>query len=59
MKAFLHWLHLRTHHHEWEIYKEDPLKILDYYNPDVIKATGSRFVLRCKICGEIKHKDVV
>jgi hypothetical protein len=60
--SFWKWFSTRFHAHEWEVYREMPINI--YENGFVgdetrIKATGVRYILRCKICGEMKWKDML
>ncbi len=57
MNAFIKWLGNRFHNHEWEVLEKDPLILRDYYNPTV-QGMGTRYVLRCKVCGELKQKDI-
>lgn len=40
------------HIHQWEIHREVRLE-------DANGDRGSRYILRCKNCGEIKHKDCI
>ena len=60
--SFWKWFSTKFHSHEWEIKRELPLKIR---SPKVIGgeeqviASGIRYVLQCKVCGELKFKDCV
>lgn len=56
MNAFIKWLGNRFHNHEWEIHQELPLRVYDPYDNKVV-AQGLRYVLRCKICGEVRFRD--
>jgi hypothetical protein len=60
--SFWKWFSTKFHSHEWEIRRELPLKI---HNTKVVSgeehiiASGVRYVLQCKVCGEVKFRDCV
>ena len=61
MKGFLHWLGMRFHTHNWEIYEIVPVKV--YYqdcfgDEKRLKETYRKTILRCKVCGEMRTKDL-
>lgn len=55
--SFWKWFSTKFHSHEWEVRQELPLKVYDSYDRERIIAHGLRYVLQCKICGEVKFKD--
>jgi len=55
MKAFFKWIGMRFHVHEWEVYKEAPL---DVTSGGIVVARGTRFIMRCKVCGKIHQKNI-
>jgi hypothetical protein len=60
--SFWKWFTTRFHRHEWEVYREMPLTIYEtgfVADESRVKASGVRYVLRCKICGEMKWKDML
>lgn len=44
------------HSHKWEI---EDVRRLEKNHDFGLKSTGSRYVLRCDVCGTIKKKDIV
>ena len=60
--SFWEWFSVKYHRHQWEAIETISLKVYEtgfVGNPDKIIASGNRIVLQCKICGEIKYKDLV
>ena len=57
--SFWKWFSTKFHSHEWEVYQEIPLRTYDPYDQTNRKANGKRYVLKCKICGEIQFKDCI
>lgn len=59
--SFWKWFRTKFHSHEWEIHQEMPVRIFDdSYVGDESKIvkTSIRYILRCKICGEITSRDI-
>lgn len=52
MLRLLEWL-IRGHVHEWETVKEKQLN----WSDDFSNGTGTRYYLRCKKCGWVRHVD--
>ena len=60
--TFWEWFSTKFHRHQWEVYKEMPLRIFEgetIGDETRLQAKGIRYVLRCKICGEMKWKDMI
>ena len=60
--SFWKWFSIKFHRHEWEIYKEHPLRIYGgnrLCDESKLQAKGLRYVLKCKICGEITFRDLL
>jgi hypothetical protein len=55
--SFWKWFSTKFHSHEWEVLQKDPLILRDYHDPN-LRGMGTRYVLQCKVCGELKQKDV-
>ena len=53
------WFSTKFHSHEWEVYQERQLRIFDPYDNKRTTASGVRYVLQCKVCGELKLKDSI
>ena len=58
--SFWEWFSTKFHRHEWVVLKEMPLKVYEgnIHNDANMIGQGTRYVLQCKICGEVKHKDI-
>jgi hypothetical protein len=60
--SFWKWFSTKFHTHEWEVHQEMPLNIYKkgYISESTqIVAKGVRYVLKCKICGDIKFRDSI
>jgi hypothetical protein len=60
--SFWEWFRTKFHTHQWEVFKEMPVRIFDgnvIGDENRLQARGVRYVLRCKICGEMKYKDML
>ena len=55
--SFWKWFSTKFHAHEWEVLEKNPLVLRDYYDPNV-RGMGTRYVLQCEVCGELKQKDI-
>ena len=51
------WFKYLLHLHEWETVKETRLNIYDEFGQ--LEDTGTRYVLRCKVCGHITKRDMI
>ena len=51
------WFKRFFHLHDWETIKEIRLHI--YNEIGQIEDTGTRYILRCKICGHITKRDMI
>lgn len=61
MKGFLHWLGMRFHAHNWEIHEIIPVKVYyenGYGDEKRLRESFRKAILRCKVCGELKTKDL-
>lgn len=60
MKNFLDWVAMRFHNHRWEIIETVPVKVYREKVGDPNQLTNSyrKLILQCKVCGEIKTKDI-
>lgn len=62
MKNFLKWIANKYHNHEYEVIEKNELTKHKYdpWTGD-IKFTykGTRYILQCKICGEIIKRDII
>jgi hypothetical protein len=56
---FWKWVSIRFHCHQWEVHEERPLRVFATGDPSKTVATGTEYVLRCKVCGELKFKDTI
>lgn len=61
MTNFLNWLGRRFHNHDWETFQIVKLSKHRYgfFSGRMFLVTGDRFVMRCKVCGKFKYKDVI
>ena len=60
--SFWKWFSLKFHTHEWEVLDKIKLNIFDtghVGDTNYICASGVRYVLQCKTCGELKYKDML
>lgn len=60
--SFWKWFSLKFHTHEWEVIEKINLKVYrdgQMGDPKGLHASGVRYVLKCKTCGEIKYKDML
>lgn len=53
----LKWFKRLFHLHEWEIIKSNPLRKYGVFGS--LEGTGTRYILRCKVCGRITKRDMI
>lgn len=61
MKSFFDWLGMRFHNHNWEIYEVVPVNVYwdeGLWDDKRLKETYKKVVLQCKVCGEVKVKNL-
>lgn len=50
------WLKRVFHCHDWKIINTRPLV---YTDSDGNNDKGTRYVIQCKVCGDVSHRDVI
>lgn len=50
------WIKRVFHCHDWKIINTRPLV---YTDSDGNNDKGTRYVIQCKVCGDVSHRDVI